>query len=408
MGALLLEPAGSLALGGAQTAQALDASERKVMLIAYDSQICMAKEHLQGLGELMPVPGYELGPKRLHGAEALLVRSTTLVDSALLEGTRVRFVGSVAAGTDHVDEPYLAREGIAFASAPGCNADSVACYVTAALLGLRERGLARLEGQSMGIVGMGQVGSRVARQAAALGSQVICCDPPLKRAGMEGLHPLEDALSCDLVSLHVPLIRDGIDKTHGMIGAGAMAMLPKGAFLINTCRGAVMDESALKVWLKSGRAGGALLDVWQDEPEHDPVLETLALLATPHIAGHSLDGKAQGTRMVCQALASWLGRRTDFDPPRLAAGPLLKVPEGLGGLDAAHSAIGQVYDPWQDDKQLRQAMAECENQGEAFTRLRLEYPVRRDPSGAVLAPGPGVREHASLLQSLGFSLPADL
>ncbi|HLG43654.1 MAG TPA: 4-phosphoerythronate dehydrogenase, partial [Nitrospirales bacterium] len=274
------------------------------MKIVADANIPLVEEAFGQLGQVTLLPGREIGPEQVRDADVLIVRSVTSVGPALLEGSRVRFVGSATIGLDHVDEVFLNRRGIAFAYAPGSNANSVAEYVIAALLAL---GRERYEGRTLGLIGVGRIGTLVQEKALALGMTVLANDPPLERAGRAGLVSLDALLrGSDLVSCHVPLTREGPDATFHLLDEARLSLLQSHAVVINTARGPVVDNAALLRALRGGRIGGAVLDVWEHEPEPDPELIEAVTLGTPHIAGYSFDGKVNGTRMLYDAVCAFL------------------------------------------------------------------------------------------------------
>jgi erythronate-4-phosphate dehydrogenase len=288
----------------------------------------------------------------------LLVRSVTLVNAALLDGSRVKFVATATIGTDHVDDRYLAQTGIGFASAAGSNANSVAEYVIAALLELAHRHHYRLRDKTLGVVGVGNVGSKVVRYARALGMRVLENDPP------RGL--VEPALAADIVTLHVPLDA----TTQRMLHHDNL----RGFTLINTSRGAVVDNAALLQALDGDRIPAAVLDVWEHEPNLLPELLDVVDLGTPHIAGYSFDGKVNGTRLIYAAFCRHFGLPATWRPELPAAPvPVVKYPvtPGEDDEDVLREVIRQVYDITADDARLRRAVRE-------FDRQRTEYPVRRE------------------------------
>jgi erythronate-4-phosphate dehydrogenase len=239
------------------------------MKIVADENIPLVKQAFGSFGEVETMPGRKIGPEAVRDAEALLVRSITRVDAALLSGSRVRFVGTATIGVDHVDRDWLKREGIGFASAPGSNAESVAEYVVAALLVLAERMNTSPAGKSLGVIGVGNVGSRVARNARALGMRVLLNDPPLKRATGDARYlTLEETLQADIVSLHVPLTREGLDRTWHLADEDFFRRMRPGSVFINTSRGAV---AVCEGWMKAlGKTlSAAVLDVWEHEPGID-------------------------------------------------------------------------------------------------------------------------------------------
>jgi erythronate-4-phosphate dehydrogenase len=280
-----------------------------MLRILADANIPHAEDLFAAFGRVEVRPGAALDARTVADADVLLVRSVTVVDADLLRGSRVRFVGSATIGTDHVDLDFLATEGIAFAHAPGSNAESVVEYVLAALLAvLAARGEA-LRGRTVGVVGCGAIGGRLALRLPALGAEVLRNDPPLAEAsGVQWeYHPLDAVLDrADVLTLHPPLTRTGPYPTHHLIGARELEALRPGALLVNASRGAVVDNAALREALGAGRLGGAVLDVWEGEPSPDPAVLARCALGTPHIAGYSYDGKVEGARMLAAALAAWL------------------------------------------------------------------------------------------------------
>lgn len=345
------------------------------MRIVVDEDMAGARAAFAPWGEVIPRPGRHLAAVDVAAADALAVRSVTRVDADLLAGSRVRFVGSATIGTDHVDRDWLAAHGIGFAHAPGCNADAVADWVVACLATLDRRGAHALGRGTAGIVGAGNVGSRVARRLAALGYEVRCCDPPRARAeGDSGFVDLATALSSDVVSLHVPLTHNGPHPTRDLIDARALAAMRPGAALLNAARGGVVAESALLQRLIQGPPLHAAIDTWQGEPEIDVALLDRVDLGTPHIAGHSREGKLRGTAAVAAAAADFFGLELAWDwRSELPAAP---------GPPSASDRIGvilEAYDPTRDDGRLRGAMAQAPaERGAAFDALRRDYPLRRE------------------------------
>jgi len=315
----------------------------------------------------------------------------TPVGPDLLEETDLRFVGSATIGTDHVDRAHLRARGIPFAHASGSNADSVADYVVGALLAIAGRQGGALRHQTVGIVGCGNIGDRLARRLPALGAHVLRNDPPLARAAEKEGRPHEyvplDAVleKADVVTLHVPLTMDGPDPTHHLVDAAFLAHLKEGAWLLNTSRGPVVDGEAVLAARRRGTLAAAVLDVWENEPTPDPALVDAVDVATPHIAGYAYDGKVRGTGMLYEALCeqlgvtpSWGGTATiqaeskdvlQCDPPD----PRLPATDWLDHL------ARQAYDPRVDDAALRAIpAAPTEDRATAFSQLRREYRRRRE------------------------------
>ncbi|WP_198949421.1 4-phosphoerythronate dehydrogenase [Halovibrio salipaludis] len=354
-----------------------------------------------GSGEIRTLPGRSIRQADLQDVDVLLVRSVTRVDGALLAGTPVRWVGTATIGTDHLDTHWLEQQGIAWASAPGCNAEAVADYVLAVLaLAAVERGQALTDG-TVGIVGFGNVGSRVHRRLQALGIETRVTDPPLAQDGVTGLVGLDEVLACDRIALHAPLVRGGGWPTEHLLDAGRIQALRPDQVLISAGRGAVVDNAALRERLEAADGGPwTALDVWEGEPLVDPRLARMVRIATPHIAGYSLEGKLRGTVMLALALNRWLAVGSE---PSLEA--LVPEPATLDALAATlEETLLASYDPRRDTHQLR-ATLDCSraDRASAFDRLRRDYPVRRE-LGFHHLPAGGDPVLNRQLEAAGFTL----
>lgn len=353
--------------------------------IIADENIPYVREAFEPLGRTELVPGRSMTSALLKDADVLLVRSVTRVNEALLGGTRVKFVATATIGTDHVDEDYLKKAGIAFSNAAGSNSNSVAEYITAALLTLADRKGFQIAGKTIGVVGVGNVGSKVAHKCSVLGMNVLKNDPPLKNlTGSSDYVDLDEVIGdVDFLTLHTPLTLSGECPTHHLINEAMLRRLKPTAFLFNSSRGSVVDGGALKQALKEKRLAGAVLDVWENEPNIDPELLSLVDLASPHIAGYSFDGKVNGTEMIYQALCRFLGVEPTWNPKTIMPAP----PVPLMTIDPAETdeqtllrrAVVKVYDLEADDRRLRELLAEpTDRQGKFFDQLRKHYPIRRE------------------------------
>lgn len=353
------------------------------MRIVVDENIPYVEEAFASLGIVETYPGRQIKRATVSDADALIVRSVTRVDAALLDGSPVRFVATATIGEDHIDKEWLAANGIAFASAPGSNANSVAEYVVAALLVLAEERGFRLAGRRLGIVGHGNVGRRLEARARALDLECILNDPPLARTtGDPRYVPLDALEDCDIVSLHVPLSTEGPDATRHLFNVRLADQLKTGVILINASRGAVVNGRELRQALEEGQVGAAVLDVWEDEPNIDRELLSNCAIGTPHIAGYSTDGKANGTRMVYEALCHFAGVEPSWDPEPLlpAAHHRTLTVSVLSDREASiRRAVHAAYDIRRDDSHLRQAIRmNAADRAVHFDRLRKQYPVRRE------------------------------
>ena len=391
------------------------------MLIVADENIPLVQEAFGTLGQVVTLPGRSITADVLKQtkAEVLIVRSVTGVGPELLRGSSVRFVGTATIGTDHLALSFLKKEKIGFASAPGCNANSVAEYVIAALLFLaRAKGFS-FEGKSLGVIGVGNVGSRVVTKAQALGMKVLLNDPPLARSTRELRYlPLEALMDADFLTLHVPLTMEGLDATYQMVNEDFLARMRPDSILINTSRGLVVDEKALKVILRNGRIAAAVLDVWEHEPSIDVRLLGLVTLGTPHIAGYSLDGKVNGTFMVYQALCQYSGLQPQWRPAEVLSNQkqpplsLDNVPQDIEEVertkqveDVVGGLVRQLYDIQKDDANLRKTTElNAEERGAYFDRLRKEYPVRREFHSVGVKLSQHDKKLSGILKALGFRI----
>ena len=347
------------------------------MKIIADDKIPFLRGVLEPYAKVVYLPGAAITRNHLQDADALVIRTRTKVTKELLEGTSVQFVATATIGYDHLDTAWLEEAGIAWTNAPGCNSDSVMQYVAAALAWLARKRRFSLAGITLGIVGVGHVGSKVARMAELLGLEVLLNDPPRQRAGDDApFLPLNRLLEAsDIVTLHVPLNREGEDKTFGMVDEFFVSRMKPGAILINSSRGPVVVDAVVKEALRNGHLDGAVFDVWNNEPAIDRELMRLADLATPHIAGYSVDGKANGTAMSVQALAQHFGLPlTEWYPSQLPPPPepVIRIPSSVTSFEEVLlSAILHTYPVERDDKALRETP-------ERFEELRGNYPVRRE------------------------------
>ena len=363
------------------------------MHIVADENIPLASDLFGSLGPVRTMSGRDMTPETVRHADVLLVRSVTRVDAALLDGSAVGFVGSATSGLDHIDAGYLRRRGIPLAYAPGANADSVVEYVLATLLYLATQRGEALRGKTLGIVGCGRIGSRLAVRAAALDMTVLLCDPPLAEAGdpagaARNYLPLDVLIErADVLTFHVPLVRKGPHRTWHMIGRDELTALRPGTWLINTSRGAVFDNEALLEALQRSerRPAAVALDVWEGEPVPSAALLRCVDIGTPHISGYSYDGKVAGAYMLRDAIASLPGMNIpvvegfagqvygEAEPlPACAPDPVLPLTDWL------HHLVQSMYDVWRDDRRMRRSWPDSDEAAAlSFGQLRRTYPERR-------------------------------
>ena len=382
------------------------------MKIFADENMPLVMELFDQRAEIVRGPGRGLSREQLADVDVLLVRSVTKVNAELLEGSAVKFVGSATAGTDHVDTNYLKHAGIEFAYAPGSNANSVAEYVVAALLSLATRDGFALADKTIGIVGHGEVGSRVAAKCRSLGMRTLINDPPLKDQGTKlDFVELDDLLAADILTLHVPLMFEGPFATANLISHEWLNRTSKPKMIIlNTARGGGLDEEALWQVRAAGLVGPVVLDVFEAEKNPERVSDAAlnqADITTSHIAGYSYDGKVAGTVMLYKALAEHFGWPTEIS----RIDTLITEPKELDGQTAAasrmeqlHCAVRQAYDIQQDHEKLQKVVSqEGPDRGAYFDSLRKNYPLRREFRNHYISKEQGYStEVVQTLKRLGF------
>ncbi|MGA4447835.1 4-phosphoerythronate dehydrogenase PdxB [Ectopseudomonas chengduensis] len=375
------------------------------MHIVADENIPLLDEFFAAFGSIRRLPGRAITAADVRDADLLLVRSVTQVNRALLEGSRVRFVGTCTIGTDHLDLDYFAAAGIAWSSAPGCNARGVVDYVLGSVLTLAEREGVDPAARVYGVVGAGQVGGRLVNLLRGLGWQVRVCDPPRQAAEGGDFVSLEQIIGeCDVISLHTPLDA----STRHLLDAARLAALRPGTWLINASRGAVVDNAALRSLLPQRPDLKAVLDVWEGEPQADVELATLCQLATPHIAGYSLDGKLRGTAQIYQACCRALGVAEQVSLADLLPAPWLSELSIDGSADPAWalaSICRAVYDPRRDDADFRRSLVgDADTRRAGFDRLRKHYPMRREIDGLRVRIQGDSAPLAALVRALGATV----
>jgi len=368
--------------------------------VVADEAIPFMSGVLEHLTDLSLMQGRLISRQTIHNADALIVRTRTVCNSSLLGGTRVKFIATATIGFDHIDTAYCRKNGILFANAPGCNAESVKQYLTAALIKICiERGIDPTL-LTLGVIGAGHTGSRVASSASALGMRVLINDPPRQRKEPNiKFSELKDlAKESDILTLHVPLTMTGRDGTFHLAGKELIASMKRGSWLINTSRGGVTDEYEVKRALWSGQLGGYVADVWSSEPAADNELIAMSYLATPHIAGYSADGKLNGARMVLEALAGHFSL-----PLALPDSGILPVPpDAIITLNPSESdtstsvlqAISRSYDIEAESRRFKSSPG-------SFEEIRNNYPLRREfHAYKVSGPDPVI----DICRNLGFRI----
>ena len=323
------------------------------MKVIIDNKILYINEAIERIAdEVVYLPGSGFTKEEVKDADALIVRTRTLCNRELLEGSKVKFIATATIGYDHIDTEYCREAGITWTNCPGCNAGSVEQYVCSALQLLNTKKGLDLKNATLGVIGVGHVGSRVVRMAKALGMRVLQNDPPRADRGEDGFVDLATiAHECDVITFHTPLNRAGKYGTFHLADEHFFGELSRTPYVINSSRGEVVDTEALLAALSEGRVKDAVIDTWENEPDINRELLDVAFLATPHIAGYSADGKANATRMSLEALCRYFGIEADFQ---------ILPQEGPDD-----------YDPTRDSDWLKDAP-------EKFEWFRGNYPVRRE------------------------------
>ncbi|MAF88311.1 MAG: 4-phosphoerythronate dehydrogenase PdxB [Pseudomonas sp.] len=379
------------------------------MHILADENIPLVDEFFAGFGEIRRMPGRSINRAALENVDVLLVRSVTRVDREMLEGSAVRFVGTCTIGTDHLDLDYFEQAGIEWASAPGCNARGVVDYVLGGLLALSEVRGEELARRRFGVVGAGEVGGRLLEVLRGLGWDVRVCDPPRQVREAGDFVSLDEILAeCDVISLHTPLTLGGDWPTFHLFDQARLSRLRPGTWLINASRGAVVDNAALRDLLLQRPDLEAVLDVWEGEPQVDVALAGLCRIATPHIAGYSLDGKLRGTAQIYAALCAARGVEPAIELAQLMPGPALTELAFASSAEPAEmlaTLCRAVYDPRRDDADFRRSLLGDEAQRRAgFDLLRKQYPPRREIDGLKVRIGGHNPVLATIVEALGARL----
>ncbi len=353
--------------------------------------------------EIEYYPGNKITSSVVKNADALVIRTRTKCNRDLLNGSEVKFISSATIGFDHIDTDYCEKKGIKWTNAPGCNSSSVQQYVAAALVYLSGKYNFSMNKRTIGIVGVGHVGTKIVKLAEYVGMTVLLNDPPrVRNEGLCGFVSLEGIVrDCDIITFHVPLNMTGEDKTYHMIDENFLKKVNPGTFIINTSRGEVAETGALKEVLRSGRVAGAVVDVWEGEPDIDVGLLDLVDIGTPHIAGYSADGKANGTTMSVQALSKFFNLGIDNWKPiniPLPENTIISIKNNYGFTEKIISeAIAKTYDIDGDDMRLRQSP-------ETFEKQRADYPLRREFNSYSVKMDRKDRDVERILRRMGFRI----
>ena len=373
------------------------------MRIVADENIPFLKGVLEPYADVVYLPGKEISPGIVRNADALIIRTRTICNKELLEGSSVKFIASATIGFDHIDDKYCKKQGISWTNAPGCNSSSVQQYIAAVLVHVFRKHKLSAEDLTLGVIGVGNVGSKVANLGNILGMRVLLNDPPReRREGSVIFTELYDLIhQADIVTLHVPLAFSDPDKTYHMVNNRFLNCLKHDCLIINTSRGSVVDEPALKQTLKQGRLKGVILDVWDNEPEIDRELLQMVDIGTPHIAGYSQDGKANGTSMSVRSLAQYFKLPLENWYPEKIPSPAQPEIHLDGNVETPETIwqklIHHTYPIERDDLALR-------NKLQDFEDLRGNYPVRREFHAYNIFPDNIPSSLSEKIKQLGFQI----
>jgi erythronate-4-phosphate dehydrogenase len=351
------------------------------MKLVADENIPFIKQAFAHLGEVATLPGRQIKHENLIDADVLLVRSVTEVNQELLESTSIKFVATATSGINHIDAEYLKSNNIGFASALGSNAISVAQYVISAICYWSIQKDKPLESLSLGIIGCGNVGGQLKKLCDSLNIKTVLNDPPLAEKKLDSkikYSSIQQALVCDIVSLHVPFTTEGKYATQNLINKQSISQLKPNGLFINSSRGEVVDEPELLDFSKSNNTS-LVLDVWQNEPNINFNNLAQTLIGTPHIAGYSYDGKIRGTEMIYQACCEYFNILSQWSKNDVDFGDNKADVINLSGANDIRKELLGAYNILSDDQQLKRVLHnQQESLGNYFDGLRKNYPIRRE------------------------------
>jgi erythronate-4-phosphate dehydrogenase len=371
--------------------------------VVADNKIPFLEGALEKVAKVIYLPGSKISREHLLDADVLIVRTRTRCNEALLQGSNIKFIATATIGYDHIDTQWCEANGITWTNAPGCNSGSVRQYIASALSYILQKEKKKFKEITLGIIGAGNVGSKVQKMARTLGMRVLVNDPPRERNEGKGeFCNIEKLLEeSDIITVHVPLNRSGQDKTFHMADDVFFSRMKKGAWFINSSRGEVMQTETVKSAIHSSQLAGVVLDVWENEPDADAELVSMADIATPHIAGYSTDGKANGTAMSVQAISRFFGLGMDdwypTDVPEAKKNVLEMSCEGKTIEDIFAEVSMFAYDIRADSGLLKSSLATFEEQ-------RGSYPIRREPHALRVRLFNADEKHRDLLRELGYKV----
>lgn len=373
------------------------------MKIIIDDKIPYIKGALEPFAEVVYLPGNKTTAEVVKDADAIITRTRTICNQQLLEGSNVKFIATATIGFDHIDTEFCKTAGIEWTNAPGCNAESVNQYIASALFSWSMRHRKDLAGLTIGIVGVGNVGSKIARTCEILGMKVLLNDPPRERLeGSQNFVTLEKIQrEADIITFHVPLNMEGADKTHHMGNEDFFQNLDKKPLIINSCRGEVIDTEAIYEAIEANDVNAFIADCWENEPNIDLELLNQSEFGTPHIAGYSKDGKANGTKMSVQAVSRFFKLEIDNWEPENVELPENTTIEIDGNQRREYSILAEAILSTYDIETDNDALRESPN---LFEKLRGDYPVRREFDSYTLKVKNVQKETVKKLELLGFKI----
>lgn len=374
-----------------------------MLRVIADDKIPFLKGILEPYAFIEYLPASLITKATIKNADALLVRTRTKCNAALLDGSTVKFIATATIGFDHIDTGYCRSKNIHWVNAPGCNSSAVQQYWLAAILTLAEKDQIQLNDKTLGIIGVGNVGSKVEIAAGLLGMKVKLNDPPrARKEGYSGFVGIDEILeTSDIITLHVPFNPEGEDKTFHLFDDSIFGKMKPGAWLINTSRGEVVDTDALNKALSNGRVKGAVLDVWENEPNINPELLSKTLLATSHIAGYSHEGKANATSMIVKSLSEYFDIPIhDFSIPSLSppSDPEILIDANSGSWqEIVRQAVLHTYHIMNDHERLLELP-------DSFEQQRSNYHLRREFPAYTVSLKNSTAETVRILEKLGFKV----
>ena len=373
------------------------------MKIIIDDKIPYIRGAFEGVAEVVYLPGSKTTTEIAKDADAIVTRTRTICNEKLLAGSSVKFIATATIGYDHIDTDFCEATGIQWTNAPGCNSKSVEQYIASTIMVLAELNGWNLSEKTIGVVGVGNVGSKVARICEIFGMKVLRNDPPRERAeGSEQFVSIQQVMEeADIITLHVPLNMKGEDATYHLGNESFLSALKRKPVLINSCRGEVTETNAVKTALQSGHISAFVCDCWENEPDLDMELLSLTEIATPHIAGYSKDGKATGTLMSVQAISKYFGLGLENWLPTGVEEPKEPVFEidgaGLTEQQIISKAILHTYDIRKDDANFRNNVTQ-------FEQLRGDYPTRREFPAFTIKAKNVIEKTVEKLKQVGFKV----